>query len=181
MESNTIQERALIGDQISHGRPEANPTSAIGSTLPMVVLPPIQNVDIVTSAKAVRKVDTERTNARSESYRRVLGLHPKYLRYNLWSPSPQLTPTIADWSKTAIPLPRPPLSELSNPIVSQTISENPSLFKIITPINVDHFEDLLSDHLNQAFVRSVCSGLREGFWPWANTLKEGYPVIHDGS
>jgi len=65
--------------------------------------------------------------------------------------------------------------------VSKTISENPSLFEIVTPINVNRFEDLLSDHPNQPFVRSVCTGLREGFWPWANTLKDGYPVIHDGS
>jgi hypothetical protein len=103
------------------------------------------------------------------------------LRYNLWSLSPQLTPTIAEWSETAIPLPRPPLSELANPIVSKTISENPSLFKIVTPINVDRFEELLFDHPNREFVNSVCSGLREGFWPWADTLKDGYPVMHDGS
>ena len=161
--------------------PEAKLTSAIGSTLPVAAHPPTPNADIATSAKAAKRGDTEKTNARSELYRRALGLWPKYLRYNLWSSSPQLTPTIADWSETAIPLPCPPLSELSNPIISQTISENLSLFKIITPINVNRFEDLLSDHPNQPFVRSICSGLREGFWPWADTLKEGYPVIHDGS
>src|SRR6266567_3054336 len=180
-ESNTVPGRALIGDPISHVLPEAKLTSAIGSTLPVAAHPPTLNADIATSAKAAKRGDTEKTNARSELYRRALGFRPKYLRYNLWSSSPQLTPTIADWSETAIPLPRPPLSELSNPIVSQTISENLSLFKIITPIDVNRFEDLLSDHPNQPFVCSICSGLREGFWPWADTLKEGYPVIHDGS
>jgi len=55
------------------------------------------------------------------------------------------------------------------------------LFKIITPINVDRFEELLSDHPNPLFVHSVCDGLREGFWPWADTLKDGYPSSYDGS
>jgi hypothetical protein len=130
----------------------------------------------------VVKADTVRTNARSDSYHRALGSRPKYLRYNLWSnSSSHLTPTIADWSETAIPLSRPPASELTNPVVSRTISENPSLFKIVTPINVDRFEELLFDHPNPLFVESVCSGLREGFWPWADTLKNGYPVVYDGS
>jgi len=108
-------------------------------------------------------------------------LRPKYLRYNLWSASSECTPTIAEWSETATPLPRPPLVELNNPIALQTITQNPSLFEIVTPINVDRFERLLEDHPNPLFVQSVCSGLREGFWPWANTLKDGYPVTYDGS
>jgi hypothetical protein len=42
-------------------------------------------------------------------------------------------------------------------------------------------EALLSDHPNPLFVASVCLGLQEGFWPWADTLKEGYPTLYDGS
>ena len=63
----------------------------------------------------------------------------------------------------------------------KTISENPGLFKIVTPINVDRFQELLVNHPNPLFVASVCAGLRNGFWPWANTLKDGYPSIYDGS
>jgi len=133
------------------------------------------------SARPARKPDTEGSNARTKSYHEVLGLRPKYLRYNLWSASSEHTTTIADWSETATPLPRPPSSELNNPIVCQTISENPSLFQIVTPINIERFETLLSDHPNPSFVHSVCSGLREGFWPWANTLMDGYPVTYDGA
>lgn len=36
--------------------------------------------------------------------------------------------------------------------------------KVETPFNVERFENLLVDHPNQLFVRSVMTGLREGFW-----------------
>jgi len=43
------------------------------------------------------------------------------------------------------------------------------------------FEKLLIDHPNQPFVHLVCTGLCEGFWPWADTLREGFPATHDKS
>ncbi|KIK75203.1 hypothetical protein PAXRUDRAFT_173487 [Paxillus rubicundulus Ve08.2h10] len=43
------------------------------------------------------------------------------------------------------------------------------------------FEALLADHLNPPFVRSVCQGLREGFWPFANTHLNEWPVTWDNS
>ena len=79
------------------------------------------------------------------------------------------------------PLPCPPLPEISNPTISKTILKNPHLFKVNTPIKVDVFEELLKDHPNPLFIKSVCQGLQEGFWPWADTLKEGFPVTHDES
>ena len=107
------------------------------------------------------------------------GMQPKYLRYNVWDPASDFTPTTADWTETAAPLPRPPQSELNNPIVTKTIREYPDLFRIVTPIKVDIFESYLSTHPNQQFVQSVCAGLREGFWPWASTTKPGYPSVND--
>ena len=65
-------------------------------------------------------------------------------------------------------------------VAQQTILEYPSLFKIVTPIDVDCFEKLLSDQSNPLFVNSVWIGLRKGFWPWAN-IKEGYPTTYDGA
>jgi hypothetical protein len=62
-----------------------------------------------------------------------------------------------------------------------TIQQNPSLFRIVTPIKVDRLEELLATHPNQPFVKSVCVSLREGFWPWAHTQKESYPVTWDFS
>jgi len=111
----------------------------------------------------------------------VYGMRPRYLRYNLWDPKSDFTPTTAEWSETATPLPSTPASEIANPVVAKTIRDHPELFKIVTPIKVDIFESYLATHPNQPFVASVCRGLREGFWPWANTLLDGYPETHDVS
>ena len=82
----------------------------------------------------------------------------------------------ASCTLTDEPLPRPPFEEFSNREAIKTIHDNRHLFKIVTPINVKRFEELLETHPNQPFVQSVCVSLREGFWPWANTHKEEYPV-----
>jgi hypothetical protein len=63
----------------------------------------------------------------------------------------------------------------------KTIRENPHLFPIVCRINVDHFQSLLINHPNQAFVNSICVGLREGFWLWAYTCLGTYPLTHDQS
>ncbi|KAG6826878.1 hypothetical protein H0H87_006100, partial [Tephrocybe sp. NHM501043] len=39
---------------------------------------------------------------------------------------------------------------------------------IETPFNVDKFEELLKDHPNQPFIKSVMDGLCYGFWPFNN-------------
>jgi len=96
-------------------------------------------------------------------------------------PKSDFTPTTAEWSETATPLPSTPASEIVNPVVAQTIRDHPELFKIVTPIKVEIFESYLATHPNRPFVASVCRGLREGFWPWANTLLDGYPETHDVS
>ena len=111
----------------------------------------------------------------------IFGLQPKYLRHNLWQKDAVLSPTTAEWSETAKPLPRPSLSEILNPISSKTIADNPNLFQVRTPIKVDMFESLLEHHPNPSFVQSICAGLREGFWPWADTLLDSLPQIHDES
>ena len=125
-------------------------------------------------------MDTDHGIARTTP-NEVYGLQPKYLRHNLWDNGSSLSPTTAEWSEHAKPLPRPPLSELSNPVSSKTIASFPHLFQIQTSIKVDIFENLLKDHPNLSFVKSVCDGLREGFWPWANTLSEDFPKTHDES
>jgi len=150
-------------------------------TPPTVALPQMPIASTATSVRNAGNPGTEGTNARNKSYEQILGARPKYLRYNLWHPDSRLSPTTAEWSETAVPLPFPPMAEIDDPIACQTISKNPSLCKIITPINVDRFEKLLSDHPNPLFVDSVCADLRRGFWPWANTLKDRYPSIYDGA
>jgi len=106
---------------------------------------------------------------------------PKYLRYNLWDSGEHFSRSSADWSETASPLPAIPKSELTNPVVTKTINNNPHLFDIVTPIFVDRFEKLLESHPNQPFVISVCRGLCEGFWPWADTHIREYPDTLDYS
>ncbi|KAF8583650.1 DNA/RNA polymerase [Ramaria rubella] len=68
----------------------------------------------------------------------------------------------ATYTQTASPLPFVPESELNNLAAQKTIAENQHLFKIITPINTDRFEQLLHMHPNHPLVDSVCRSLREG-------------------
>jgi hypothetical protein len=82
-------------------------------------------------------------------------------------------------SESLPPLPSVPEDELKNDIVSNTISNNEHLFDIVTPINIDRLASLLVNHPNPLFVTSVLQGLREGFWPWANTQHEVYPITKD--
>ena len=171
--------REMGKNPVDHPPEPPNPTSAINSTMVPARIP-IQSANIATSAKTAKKQDTERKTVRqhpSELY----GLQPKYLRHNLWNDTAPLSLTSADWTEKAAPLPRPPLAEMTNPAVADTIAKHPDLFQITTPIRVDIFESLLTQHPNQAFVQSVCAGLREGFWPWADTLREDLPCIHDES
>jgi len=82
---------------------------------------------------------------------------------NLWDHegSDDLNPVampfcLADWTEWVNPLPSVPEHELSNLEAMETIVKNSSLFKIITPINIDCFKQLLHTHPNQPFVDSVC-------------------------
>ena len=48
--------------------------------------------------------------------------------------------TVAKWTTTTHPLPRPPASEFDNLPALQTLAEHPDLFKIVTPVKVDVLE-----------------------------------------
>lgn len=78
-------------------------------------------------------------------------------------------------------MPRPPSIEFENLEALDTIKSRPDLFKVSTPIRIDVFKALLAHHPNPAFVDSVCTGLREGFWPFANTHFDEWPLTHDNS
>jgi len=103
------------------------------------------------------------------------GRRPKYLRYHIWDPDGSVTETTAEWTERAKPLPRPSTIQLMHPVVRETVAQYPTLFEIVTPVKLNVFEDLLRDHPNRAFVKSVCDGLRYGFWPWSDIWKPGYP------
>ena len=140
----------------------------------------VMNASTCTPARNAGNLTTERRTARTGPSE-IYGLQPKYLRHNLWEESSTLSDTTAEWSERARPLVRPGLSEYGNSAVVKTILDNPDLFQVRTPIKVDVFESLLQDHPNPAFVNSVCVGLREGFWPWACTMTDSFPITHDES
>ncbi|GLB45155.1 hypothetical protein LshimejAT787_2000600 [Lyophyllum shimeji] len=158
----------------------ADPRSVIASTAARGLAPtlPMPAAGCTSAKSAAYRGTGNETVSRTDA---VLGARPKYLRYNLWHDDDSISPSTADWTETASPLPAPPLAELANPFVSKIISENPSLFAIVTPIKVDVFERLLATHPNQRFVASVCRGLREGFWPFADTHIGEYPDTVDES
>jgi hypothetical protein len=156
-----------------------NPTSVINSTMVPANRPILDANTDMFAENAVNPGMPERTAPLGAS--EIYGMQPKYLRHNLWEETSVLSLTTAEWSLRAQPLARPPLAETSNPIVRQTLADFSDLFQIITPIKVDVFEALLHSHPNQPFVQSVCLGLREGFWPCADTLREDLPSTHDES
>ena len=156
--------------------------SVEGSTVRTDAVSPTKNVITNIHAKVVEKPDMGSTPVpRKNSSEIVNRMRPKYLRYNIWDPDSEFTPNTADWTLTAKPLERPPQSALDDEPVSKTIRENPHLFKIITPVQIDVFESYLASHPNRNFVQSVCDGLREGFWPWAVTPSPGFPTVCDES
>ena len=157
---------------------QPKPRFATASTLPMDAETPLTIVGSSMPANNANVWATERSIAISKK-ELAHELRPKYLRYNIWNGGHNFSHSSADWTETASPLPSIPTSKLANPIVTKTIKENPQLFDIVTPIFIDHFEQLLQSHPNQPFVKSVCRGLREGFWPWADTHFGEYPDTLD--
>ena len=140
------------------------------------------NAIISMSARDVERAGMESHPAQERSISEdENGMRPRYLRYNVWDPESDFSLNTADWTLTARPLERPPQSVLDDNLVMKTLNDNEHLFKIVTPIKVDVFEAYLATHPNQPFVKSVCQGLREGFWPWATVPGSEYPVINDRS
>ena len=99
----------------------------------------------------------------------------------VWDQGVSARSRTVQWTEFADPLPRPPADEFMNREALDTIASRPDLFQVSTPIEVDRFEALLADHPNPAFVRSVCIGLREGFWPFAHTHPNEWPTTWDNS
>ena len=178
--SSLMELKPIPGNPITRNLPYHKTTTglkfATNSTLEHArTLILIANIDM--SAKTATSLAIPKRTAHL-NLDEVHGLQPKYLHHNLWLNAPSVSPTTAEWSETAQPLPRPPFRETSNPIALKTITDNPTLFQVKTLVNFDSFQSLLKTHPNPDFVNSVCMGLHEGFWPWADTVR-GHPVSHD--
>jgi hypothetical protein len=118
------------------------------------------------SASCVSRKDIPVTSARERVLREVLDLRakqPHWVRDLMWTDLDLGISHAALWTRSAAPLPQVPLKEFHNLEAMNTISSHPDLFKIITPINVPQFKDLLVDHPNQPLVDSVVHGLTHGF------------------
>jgi hypothetical protein len=85
----------------------------------------------------------------------------------------------ASATESAPPLPSPPDAILSHPLTVFTLRECRHLFAIVTPINVSQLELLLASHPNRAFVDSILTGLKDGFWPPADEDLDLHPQSRD--
>jgi hypothetical protein len=132
------------------------------------------------SVQSVVVTPTLPQSAKSDSFQHDL-TRPRYLRDFIWFEEEPSSVPSALATEFMLPVPTPPINELSNLVALHTIRNHPHLFKIITPINVDRFGSYLLDHPNRSFVDSVCQGLRDGFWPWAITDDPSLPVTWDNS
>ena len=168
--SNLVQSNS----QLNHPRQKSATTSiqSMGAETQLKTVDSSMPVNAASAWATEKNIATSRKDLAHE-------LRLKYLRYNIWEDGNQFSPSSADWTETASPLPPIPSSELANPVATKTIRENPHLFDIVTPIFVDRFEKLLESHPNQPIVKSVCCGLQEGFLPWANTHFGEYPNTLD--
>ena len=115
----------------------------------------------------------------------TIALRKKLLRQRcptlIWRESDTPGTTSAYSTLTAPPVPSPPKNELQNKVARRTISQNPDLFKVVSPIKADVFEKHLADHPNPTYVNSVVRSLKNGFWPWADTSDPSFPTTYDGS
>ena len=134
-------------------------------------------------ASDVERRDMPRRSAQAKrlEWYRVRGERLKCTRKYLWKVSDEELGLTTWYSLTTKPLPRPSPMVESDPVRQATTSNHPDLFKIICKIDVNTFEWLLTHHPNWGFIDSVIVGLHEGFWPFADMMKEGYPKSWDGS
>jgi hypothetical protein len=133
-----------------------------------------------TAVQVAGQIHIPQPNAKSEQLE-LWTMRPRYLRNLVWPKEEPSSLPSALSTLHAEPVPTPPLNELTNHVALHTIQQHPSLFTIITLINVDRFESYLKSHPNRSHVQSVCRALCKGFWPWAITNNPNLPVTWDNS
>jgi hypothetical protein len=104
----------------------------VTSSMPELARTQTQSADTDTSAKTVES-PVMGTKSVWKGADEIFGLQLKYLRHNLWQEGSSLSPTTAEWSETAKPLPRPPFHEILNPVTSRTLLIIPISFRFELP------------------------------------------------
>ena len=178
MESNMSEERRV--EEFDH-QGNQRQKSALDLTVRKDAGSLNQDADIDMLAKDAENRVMANRRAPRDIESCEFGSRPRYLRHNLWNPDSDPKATVVNWTTSARPLPQPPITEYDNQPALQTIAERPDLFKIITPVKIHVLERLTASHPNRPFVDSVLEGLKSGFWPWAVTNREGYPLVLDES
>ena len=174
--------KKMEGERVDVERIGRKTNLAINGTKESVIKRKRTAEDDTSATNVERHIGARTAELQSERPERF-PKRPKYLQRSVWMDLDELHPfsPTAECTITDEPLPRPPPGEFDNTDAVTTISRHPHLFRIVTPVNVDRFEQLLETHPNRPFVESVCTSLREGFWPWACTQKEEYPTTWDFS
>jgi hypothetical protein len=106
---------------------------------------------------------------------------PRFVREYVWSDSESQGTTTALVTEVIPPVPGPPENELLDTVRLNLIKDQPHLFHITTPIQINRLRELLLTHPNRPLVESVCKGLEVGFWPWADTRNSNAPLIVDNA
>jgi hypothetical protein len=140
-----------------------------------------QHVPGSMHAPSVVPMPTHHPSAGNQRWLERWVTRPHYVRRLVWKDGEDVQVPSATATEYADLVPSPPPNELCDEPALGTIASRPDLFKIVTPINVDIFESYLSTHTNPSFVRSVCRGLCEGFWPWADMRDQSLPTTWDNS
>ena len=115
-------------------------------------------VPMPTCAQNVTTIRTLPTNARQRLEEQRWENRPRYVRCLVWTDNDPMHTTLAAYTETMPALPSAPTNELNNPVAHATICLHPHLFQLITPINIDCLESLLTTHPNQVLVRSIILG-----------------------
>ena len=132
-------------------------------------------------AQNVATICTLPTNARQRLEEWRWENCPRYARCLVWTNNDPTHTTLAAYTETMPALPSAPTNELNNPVAHTTIHLHLHLFQLITPININCLESLLTTHPNQALIHSIILGFREGFWPFAITENTPRPSIVNNS
>ncbi|KAG1817646.1 uncharacterized protein BJ212DRAFT_1480207 [Suillus subaureus] len=144
---------------------------------------PNQMVSVISLTAATKgdvRVLTENLSAQTKELLNEGIMHGQRFRHKgVWGLGVSFYSRTALWTETVAPMSQPPVCKFSNLDAMNTIQTHPSLFKVSTPIKVDIFEALSADHPNPSFVHSVCDGLCERFWPFADTHPNEWPLVFD--
>ena len=159
---------------------EGETIAITGIEVPVIAQHLNANTFMSTIAVNVEELTDDQT-IHSQSLNQDLSRGPKFRRHFVWDPAAAVRSRTVRWTEYAEPLTSPPASKYNNLEALNTIHFHSELFQITTPININYFQSLLSSHPNQPLVKSVCRGLQEGFWPFANTHYGEWPLTWDNS